>query len=134
MNFCPNCGSKCGIRANFCSNCGTSLTGNMNQPSMMHNNNRNMSNMNNSLLSNLVTVQLVNGLTKNVYENNGNYYSDKACRHKVNPALIMGVMGRDVDSTIDAMTLMGQEVPMETVIKNQMAKEHMRFFNRRNKL
>lgn len=137
MNYCPNCGSRCGMKANFCSNCGTSLTGNTSQPNMMHNNNRNMSNMsnmNNSLLSNLVTVQLVNGLTKNVYENNGNYYSDKACRHKVNPAMIMGVMGRDTDSMIDTMTLMGQEVSMETVAKNQMAKEYMRAFNRRNKL
>jgi hypothetical protein len=123
------------MKANFCSNCGASLTENMShQPSMMRNNSGNMSNMNNSLLANLVTVQLVNGLTKNVYENNGNYYSDKACRHKVNPALIMGVMGRDTDSMIDAMTLMGEEIHMDTVIKNQMAKEHMRFFNRRNKL
>ena len=133
MNFCPNCGSKCLIKANFCSNCGNSLNGTMQQQESLANNNFHTGVGNNSLLGTMVTVQLVNGLTKNLYEQNGNYFTDKACRHQFNPAMIMSVMGRDLDSTIDTMTLMGKEVNMETIAKNDIAKNHMRAFRNRNK-
>lgn len=132
MNYCSNCGFKCGKAANFCANCGMSLTGASQQGSII-NNNANIGSGSNSLLGTLVTVQLINGMTKNLYENNGNYYTDKACKHQYNPAMIMGIMGNSTDNTIDTMTLMGKEVSMQTAIKNSMAKRFMEHSNRNSR-
>ena len=84
----------------------------------------------NSMLGTLVSVQLVNGLTKNLYEKNGNYYSDQACRHQFNPAMIMSVMGANTDDMIDAMTLTGNKIDMETMHRNQMAQMQMDMFKK----
>jgi len=131
MNFCSNCGAKNTLKANFCSNCGSALSNNTVNNKQSSNNIFNSSS--NSILGTLVSLQLLNGLTKNAYEKNGNYYSDKGCHHKINPATIMSVMGRSSDDTIDAMSLSGNKVDIETLHRNQIAKMHMNAFNKRNK-
>ena len=129
MNFCSNCGVKCTIGANFCSNCGASLNGQVNQP--MANNRMGCNQNSNSLIGTLVTAQLINGLTKNLYEKNGQYYSDKECHNKFNPAMIMSVMGSNSDDMINAMTLTGNKIDVETLHRNQMAQMQMNRFRRK---
>ena len=131
MNFCSNCGAKCNTNANFCSNCGMAL--NAQSPQRVTNNSMRNNLNSDSLLGTLVTVQLINGLTKNLYEKNGDYYSDQACHHKFNPAMIMSVMGADSDNMIDAMTLTGNKVDMETLHRNHMSQMHMNSFRRKRR-
>lgn len=133
MNFCSNCGAKRTMKANFCSNCGTAFNSGVSNQQSFSNNNENQNFGSNSMLGTLVTVQLLNGLTQNLYQRDGKYYQDQGCNHEVNPAMIMGVMGRDVNDTIDTMTLMGKKVDMETMGRNQMAKKFMQRNNDINK-
>lgn len=120
MNFCPNCGSKL-TSGNFCSSCGANLTqttqGNMN-------NSRN--NIAGNLLGTLVTVSLVNGLTKNLYLNNGNYYYDKQCRRPFNSAMILGLANKTPQETATIMSMMGQKINIPTMLHNQMAMSLMK--------
>lgn len=43
--------------------------------------------------------------------------------------MIMSVMGADTDDIIDAMTLTGNRISMETAHRNQMAKTQTDLFN-----
>ena len=135
MNFCPNCGAKRTQKANFCSNCGFAFNQNVESPSQVNNNvNVVGAGMGGNLLGTLVTLQLMNGLTQNAYERNGNYYSDPNCRRKINPATIMGVMGQPTDNIIDVMSLNGQRADFGTIMHNNMAKSMMnRSHNRTHK-
>lgn len=131
-NFCTVCGSRLNGKVNFCGNCGASV-GNQNTNSFNNFNNANSMNQNN-ILGTLVTVSLINGLTKNLYLKDDKYYTDAQCRHPfMNTAMIMGMSGQNTDDIAEIMGMSGQRLDMGTIMHNQMVRKISRMHNDRNK-
>lgn len=87
-NFCPNCGSSVNPNVMFCPVCGTALSGVSNT---QYNNNQNYnygyqhpvdntSSTIGTVLGTLVAVNLIGGLTRQLYYYGGRYYYDPYCR------------------------------------------------------
>lgn len=100
MNFCILCGTK--LNDNICPNCGTNYNEDEKQQTKNANNVNNSSSSKQSKASNilgggvgknilgaLVTVALLNGLTKKLYKKDGNYYTDKNCNNLFDASQIL---------------------------------------------
>lgn len=83
-NYCPNCGINVDNDASYCKNCGTALNGNNNQNAYTDNS-LNAGN----ILGTLVAVNLIGGLTRQLYFYNGRYFLDPYCRRPfIGPRII----------------------------------------------
>lgn len=101
MNFCILCGTK--LNDNICPNCGTNYNedNNKQNETVISNNTTGFQNQTNkvsnilnrgvgkNILGALVTVALLNGLTKKLYKKDGNYYTDKNCNNLFDASQIL---------------------------------------------
>lgn len=123
MNFCPNCGSQMPANTNFCPNCGANFSTGFQQGGILGNG----ANTARNLLGTLVTVSLVNGLTKKLYQRGNNYYYDQNCTRPFNSAMILGLAGKTPEETATLMGMSGQTLNTGTMLKNKMTMNMMNF-------
>lgn len=103
-NFCPNCGSAVNQTDTFCPTCGSAIVGStsglpagvpINTPPPTRQYYQSVPPVQSTasnILGTLVAVNLINGLTRQLYYYGGRYYLDPYCR---NPFLQMGmIVGR----------------------------------------
>lgn len=118
MNFCPNCGNKITSNTNFCTSCGANLGQNTQSGfglGLGMNNN-----LAKNILGTLVTVTLVNGLTKKLYQKDGNFFYDAKCSRPYNSAMILSVLGKSPEETATIMGMSGERLDTQTMLKNKM--------------
>lgn len=87
-NYCPNCGQCVGDGAAYCSACGTALNGNATASAA---NGNSAASTAGTVLGTLVAVNLIGGLTRQLYFYNGRYFLDPYCRRPFgSPHMIVG--------------------------------------------
>ncbi len=86
-NYCSNCGSSVDSNDIYCKNCGSVLN---NSSSGNQNNYSNNSVNTGNILGTLVAVNLIGGLTRQLYYYNGRYFLDPYCRRPFHGPRIIG--------------------------------------------